>query len=306
MMTQSFDKTLEQFWYVETASEIGFMHIRNHMPLQDSISSSGNFYSEGGPIFLAVADGHGDISHFRSSIGASIATSLAVEVLQQFANKVQLASQTEKERLVSSDNIVETVLKDIVTNWKIAILDHLANNPFNLNEIKTIKAHKLTDYESNPTVAYGTTLIGCTIIGSVGLFVQIGDGDVVVMASNGDVYNPIPIDPSLVSNRTTSLCQKNPIQSFRMSVINVESTPIDMIMLSTDGFGNSQIEPNWYKGVLTDIASFSQKHGMLWVRENLPNWAKLCASREGSGDDTTVGLIVSEQLLNRHDYGGEI
>ncbi len=306
MTTQLFEKTLEQFWYVEMTSEKGFMHIRNNMPLQDSISSSGNLYSEAGPIFLAVADGHGDISHFRSSTGASIATSLTIEILQQFADKVQLAGQTEKDRLISSDNIVETVLKDIVSNWKTAVLDDLANNPFNSNEIKTIEARKLTDYESNPTVAYGTTLIGCTIIGSVVLFVQIGDGDVVVMAGDGSVYNPIPIDPSLVSNRTTSLCQKNPIQSFRISVINIESTPIDMIMLSTDGFGNSQIEPNWYKGVLTDIASFSQKHGMLWVRENLPNWAKLCASREGSGDDTTIGLIVSEHLLNRHEYGGKI
>lgn len=282
---------------------MGFMHLRNNLPLQDAILASGNLYSESGPIFLAVADGHGDISHFRSYTGANIATSVAVEILGKFAQEVRNSDQSAFKNLLSTANITEAVLTNIVGKWKKEVLSHLESNPFTSDELTIIKDHDSRDYAVNPTIAYGTTLIGCGVVASIALFVQIGDGDVIIMDQSGRIFNPIPIDPSLVSNRTTSLCQRDPIPSFRYSVVDLESTAVDIIMIATDGFGNSQTDRDWYGGVMKDIASFSRKHGTFWIRENLPNWARRCASSEGSGDDTTIGLIISEDFLNRNEPG---
>jgi hypothetical protein len=83
------------------------------------------------------------------------------------------------------------------------------------------------------------------------------------------------------------------LQSFRYSVRDLTKDPVLAVFLVTDGYSNAQADDPWHPGLGTDLAELLWREGPEWVSERLPGWAALCASSEGSADDTTIGLMVS-------------
>jgi hypothetical protein len=132
----------------------------------------------------------------------------------------------------------------------------------------------------------------CAVLGRWIVLAQIGDGDVVVVTGDGKALTPVPIDPSLDGHISTSLCQSTALLSFRYAAIDQESTPVSLVMLATDGYGNSQIADPWQPAVGEDLYDLVAERGWDWVREVLPTWVSRCASNEGSRDDTTVALAM--------------
>ncbi len=68
------------------------------------------------------------------------------------------------------------------------------------------------------------------------------------------------------------------------------------MLLASDGFGNAQAADPWQQPVGADLVTFAQERGVAWMRQQVPLWAKLCASAEGSGDDTALALLLSGDL----------
>jgi serine/threonine protein phosphatase PrpC len=71
-------------WRVIGKSVQGSTHLRAQKANQDAIA----WYPDEGhglPRIVAVADGHGSEKHFRSHIGAGLATRTAIDVLREFA-----------------------------------------------------------------------------------------------------------------------------------------------------------------------------------------------------------------------------
>ena len=71
--------------------------------------------------------------------------------------------------------------------------------------------------------------------------------------------------------------------------------PLRALLLATDGYGNSQAEEPWQPGVGRDIAELAAGHDHGWFGQ-LPGWAERCASAEGSGDDTTIALLLRPKV----------
>src|SRR5438552_3479755 len=69
--------------------------------------------------------------------------------------------------------------------------------------------------------------------------VQIGDGDLLVVQPDGRTLTPVPSDPSLIGDATTSLCQSDAAKAFRFAVVDVRAEPLLAVMLATDGYGNA-------------------------------------------------------------------
>ncbi len=298
MKAQSSESTLEQQWYIETACVRGIFHDRNSMPLQDAVLSFGDLYSKSGPLILSVADGHGDIIHFRSASGSQMATEVALEVFQNFVPEIKALEAKESSISAIELFVRQNVVEEVVSKWKQHVRADLDENPFDESEIESMHSRPAINFNSNPTIAYGTTLLSACVVGKLAIMIQIGDGDIVVLHSDQTVTTPIPRDPFLVGGQTTSLCQRNPQKDFHVAVIDLSVTPIDLMLLASDGFGNSQIEQNWHHNVATDIATFSKTYGIEWVSQNLPLWAAQCASANGSGDDTTIGLVLSQSIFD--------
>ncbi len=105
-----------------------------------------------------------------------------------------------------------------------------------------------------------------------------------------------PGDPLLDGRVTTSLCSSNALHLFRSVVIDLEQTDVDIVLLASDGFGNAQTDDDWQPAVGRDLARLLGEYGPQWVGDHMWDWADRCASSDGSGDDTSLVLMLRSRL----------
>ena len=285
-----------QPWEVQGASVLGAAHARAGLPNQDALTWKATSSKEALPIVLALADGHGNAKSFRSHTGAKFAVKVATETLREFANA--FANQSNLgvvERAMESD-----LPRNIVQRWHDVVIEHFTANPFAETELGGIIPGDRKQVEELPLVAYGATLIAILLTHRFVGYLQLGDGDILVVSEKGEVSRPLPPDERLIANETTSLCsigskgEKNhptgAWADFRIKLAQtVTSLPI-LILVSTDGYANSFCSDADFLRVGSDLLEILRTNGLEYVKANLENWLTE-ASKAGSGDDVTVGLL---------------
>jgi hypothetical protein len=266
-------------WLALTASQRGAAHQATGLPNQDSVATR-----QIGPDVLvaAVADGHGHRRHFRSARGSQLAVSVACQAAQELAARLdefQAAAPIESDAL-------DTLVPAITEGWRDAVRDDLTADPFTARE----EAARGGD---DALIAYGSTLL-LAIAGRRWLvLVQIGDGDIMGIQPDGRPLLAVPPDPSLDGHQTTSLCGVRAEDDFRAAVVDISTTPLLGVMLTTDGYGNAQVADPWTDAVCADLAELINDRSPEWLAGQLPLWASRCASAEGSADDTTIALLIA-------------
>jgi hypothetical protein len=126
---------------------------------------------------------------------------------------------------------------------------------------------------------------------------QLGDGDILTVSETSEVTRAIPSDKRLVANETTSLCTAT-VKDFRSSFQPLSNTPPALILLSTDGYANSFRDEEGFLKVGSDIWSIIQEDGIEKVDADLKGWLT-SATRTGSGDDITLGILCRMSALNK-------
>ena len=121
---------------------------------------------------------------------------------------------------------------------------------------------------------------------------QVGDGDALVR-SHGFAIRPVPGDARLAAGETTSLCLPTAEADFRYAEVPASAVP-DLVVLATDGYGNSFADGDWWHGLVDDLASYAASAGFDALESGLPAW--LADSAEVGGDDVTAVLLVREPL----------
>jgi hypothetical protein len=159
----------------------------------------------------------------------------------------------------------------------------------------------------DPLIAYGSTLL-LAIAGRRWLvLVQIGDGDILGIQPDGRPLLPVPRDPSLDGQQTTSLCGAGAEDEFRAAVVDTSTTPLLGVMLATDGYSNAQLADPWTDAVSADLAELINDRPPEWLAGQLPLWASRCASADGSADDTTIALLIAPSATGwRHDVPDQL
>jgi len=267
-------------WVALTASERGAAHHASGLPNQDAVQ-----VRTAGPdaVVAAVADGHGHRRHFRSATGAALAVDVACEAAAELAARLdafEAAEQLESEAL-------GTLVPAITERWRAGVAEDLADRPF------TDEEQAIRFRGDDPLIAFGSTLL-LAVAGSRWLvLVQIGDGDIVGIAPGGRALLPVPSDPSLDGLQTTSLCAPRAEEDFRVAVVDLSLTALLGVLLATDGYGNAQAEESWAEAVSADLAVMIGGQPPEWMATQLPGWVSRCASAAGSGDDTTVALLIA-------------
>ncbi len=264
-------------WTTLSASRIGSVHVRDGRPIQDAALT----WTNGDNAVLAVADGHGHSAHFRSNTGAALAVVSAVEELRRLVPDL-------KDPEAAADQITVAAAA-IVGTWTAKVEHHIEANPFSPTEEKEYDASR------DPLRAYGTTLLAAAVAGDLMAFLQIGDGDSVVVTTRGEASRPLPEDPDLDGVRTSSLCQPDPLRSLRVAVLDTDVEEIVLAYLCTDGFGNSRVDAQgWWRQTGEQLVEFGRTRGLAWVREQLPEW--LDEPAQVGGDDTTMAIVVRADL----------
>jgi Protein phosphatase 2C len=269
-------------------SQLGAAHKTVGLPNQDAVATR---RIQPGVLVAAIADGHGHRRHFRSARGSRLAVAVAGEAAEELAARLDgfhTAGQIQSE-------VLHTLVPVITARWRDAVREDLAAEPFTALE----EAARATG--DDPLVAYGSTLL-LAIAGQKWLVLtQIGDGDIVGIRPDGRPLCPVPGDPSLDGHRTTSLCGPRPERDFRAAVLDTSATTLLGVLLATDGYGNAQVADPWADAVSADLAELISDRPPEWLAGQLPLWASLCASADGSADDTTIALLIAPPVAGgRH------
>lgn len=272
------DQTNRSFkWGVLGASRVGASHIRHGLPNQDSIGPTEN---PDGSIILAVADGHGSPRSFYSDIGSRLAVQAAIEVCKDFIEQVR-----DTPIAFARNQAEQQIPRRILKKWEDGIRIHHEQNSFSPEEQLLVGA------PDRYPIAYGSTLLVAFATQKYLVAFQLGDGDMLAVSDEtGEVSYVIEKDPSLIANETTSLCQKEAWKYFRFRFHLFESRPPALILISSDGYANSFASTSGFMKTGIDFLDILTNQGPEWLETKLPQWLEE-ASREGSGDDISVGII---------------
>jgi len=179
-------------------------------------------------------------------------------------------------------------------HWKRAVQCHLDEKPLTVNEARGVEEKEgeraRKKLEDDPLRAYGTTLVSVLVTESFVICAQIGDGELLVVSESGDVLRPIPENPLHFANETTSLCMPDAWKQVQIHYQTITDSPPTTFLLSTDGYKNAHASEEAFRRTAREFAVALQNQDPTTVFADLP--ATLAyASKMGSGDDVTVGLL---------------
>jgi Protein phosphatase 2C len=270
-------------WVAASASQIGSIHIRDGTPTQDAHRT----WTGDGAAVIAVADGHGHSAHFRSAVGAELAAALALETLSRAA--LDMADPALAESVLR-----DSVGPNLVDQWNKGALKHIQETPFDPKEQQLLFGGTDLDLLR----AYGSTVIAMVATADTLGVIQLGDGDAVVAFGDGDIVRPLPEDPDLDGNRTTSLCQADPLRSLRVRALDLRERPVSLAFIATDGFGAPRIDQSgWWMQTAIELVDLCARHGFGYISGKLPDWLDEPATY--GGDDTTLALLCDQERLAR-------
>jgi len=254
----------------------GASHVRSGLPNQDAIGWVEPGDSPGS-LLLAVADGHGSAKCFRSDCGSRLAIEAAKSVLR--APQPPVPEETPAE---------------LVRQWRKSVQHHLCENPIPTSALlkleRKLGKEARGSVESDPILAYGSTLLAALVTDGAASYWQLGDGDILTVSSTGEVSRPWTRDGAQIGDETTSLATRDAAREVRTHVVRDPGSLPALILLSTDGYANSFREDGGFLAVGPDLLRMLHAEGIAPIEENLETWLRE-ASEQGSGDDITVGLL---------------
>ena len=300
------EKNIPQLkWQCIGESVQGASHVRSGLPNQDAIK----WYQESGihpPVILAVSDGHGSAKSFRSDKGSRFAVETAIKVIQEFF----LTNEVSHDALKNLKDTAERLLpQKLVNEWRKVVNKDLGlsennaekstNKPNFTDKEKRILIQKdgqaaLQAVENNIFLAYGATLLAVLVTESFIVYIQLGDGDILQVDSEGNTNRPWERDPKLIANETTSLCMDKAWNEFQVHIeLYPKNTPKQMpalILVATDGYSNSFSTDEGFLKIGQDYRQMFKLKRIEEIGQQLRGFLQE-TSEKGSGDDITLGII---------------
>jgi serine/threonine protein phosphatase PrpC len=286
-------------WRAIGQSVRGAAHLRTGLPNQDAIRwlpASGI----GPPLILAISDGHGSAKYFRSHVGSEQAVETVAWVIQDL-----LDGQPDPTNLSAIKRTAEDRLpREVVRRWKESVAEHLKQSPLTPDELGALEqrdgAAARQAILDNPTLAYGATVLAVLVAETFILYLQLGDGDILIIAEDGGVTRPLERDTRLFANQTTSLCSTDAWRDVQVRFQALVDPPPAVILLATDGYANSFVNEAAFLQVGTDIWDLIRTEGLAAVQGDLATWLNE-ASQAGSGDDITLGILCRSDIESQSE-----
>ncbi|MBN2002412.1 MAG: protein phosphatase 2C domain-containing protein [Anaerolineae bacterium] len=284
-------------WRILGESVRGASHVRSGLPNQDAIQWTPTSQL-GPPLILSVSDGHGSPKSFRSDVGSRFAVDIATRLIQEL-----LAGQPDPSNISAVKRMAEERLsQEMVRRWQRSVDEHLKANPFTEEELERLETKQGADarrsVEKSRRLAYGATILSVLVTQDFILYFQLGDGDILIVMDDEAVVRPLPHDERLFANQTTSLCTEDAWRDVRLRFQRLYGPNPALILVSSDGYANSFVNEEAFLKVGTDILDILREDGLKAVSGNLRSWLEE-ATRSGSGDDVTLGLIVRADVPRR-------
>ena len=195
-------------------------------PLEDAAGFAAHPPDSPRWLAVAVADGHGGRPHFRSGRGSELAVEAGLQVARETAARLAAGGSVAGLRSAARAELVP----EMIGRWRRAVERDLSERPWSSQE------RLLLSGGDDVTVPYGSTLLLAVVAAPWLMLCQIGDGDVVMVGADGMASLPVPGDPRLDGNSTTSLCQPDAADSFRVAVVDLAASQVAALLLATREF----------------------------------------------------------------------
>lgn len=309
---------------------IGESHKGNNKPCQDcAFSASSDSLS-----IAIVSDGHGGERYFRSNIGSEIVVDVIKESIKDFKKNLsnstlkkslgkalfenmpfvqfpaqdnQLSSEQNREAEYIHDALLR-LFSSIIYQWNIRIAEHAEKTQLTEWEIANVPQKYQDEFNANREDLAGALekFYGCTFMAYVQtktywLAFHLGDGKCVMFDINEErprFSQPIPWDEKCFLNKTTSICDSNPLSEIRYCYCGDGTFPEAMFLGSDgidDSFGDGERLYDFYIQIYQTLASKGIKRTKLELKESLP-----IISQRGSKDDMSVACVYNEKNLKNN------
>lgn len=317
---------------VFAVSRLGASHIKSGKPCQDYSLKWEN--DNGQCQIVIVADGHGGSTYVRSDTGSRLLSEITLANLQSFVTspytisllsgkkgkvtarpdgprrmplrpedrseqQIELLKQDREfaqqvSALTDVDNTMQQLFRVIHGQWTEAIIKDSELRPFTNEEKAALGNNRIAK-------AYGSTLMAFVRTPIYWLAFHLGDGKMVAADNYGLWSEPVPWDCNCFLNITTSICQSNPLPSFRYAFDGTGNFPA-AVFLGSDGIDDSwcttQNLHNFYTSLLEIFHSDEEEHkDFNNTVEELAEYLS-ALSEKGSRDDMSVAGIIDMSKLN--------
>jgi len=215
---------MQTSWPVTGGSIIGSAHVRKGLPNQDAYGSKN---LGGGIQVLALSDGHGGERHPYSDIGSKAAVEAAIECVEDY---VSFNLHTDSN--VALDGVLERQPLD-VSKLRYDFEGQLSKE---IQACWLEKIQKSSVYEE--VMQFGCTLLLAVKFDDLIIFLQLGDGKIAVVNTDGVVYYPMPRDLRYENNETASMAQEHAWAEMKVVTMQMESN-IHTVVLASDGVENA-------------------------------------------------------------------
>lgn len=214
---------------------------------------------------IVVSDGHSGEKHCNSATGAALACQITKDHLREFCSNVDHEWQAHKPA-----DTIKRLSASILAEW----------------------THEIAELEeAADVVSYGCTLIAYAQTKYFWLALQIGDGRCVMQNRADEWIQPVPWDDRCFLNMTTSLCDENAANEFRIAYGDVESIP-NAVFLCSDGidgtFGIGELLYGFYTNIIKSIDDDGMENVVSQLPEVLSHYSKTV-----SRDDMSIAFVLN-------------
>lgn len=279
-----------------SASVQGASHVKKKIVMQDA---SGNFEDEKVKL-IALSDGHGDSSCFRSDRGSRLIVDVGIAELKAFAEEMD-GKECELDDEKSREIRVRQLIRRILANWNIEVEKDLENNPVSEEEYKVCSNETIRQAYKNgikQNGIYGATFIAVLLTNTYVLALHQGDGRCLMIDRNGAVTYPIPWDERCQGRNTTSVCNSDAAESTRYYYVrlNEQNRPAAFFVASDgieDSYRTLELSQCFYKDLCEKLVMEGKEETTKW----LLNEQLYKVSSIGSGDDMSVAGVFDIEAL---------
>jgi len=274
-------------WNVTGGTRRGMSHVQSDLKNQDAIRYLVS--REAATVVLAVADGHGSDLCFRSDVGSRIAVETAVEVLTGFAN----TGRCEFGYNIRYQDGAALAEK-LTQSWRTAVNRDLGSEPITKTEWGNLVARQGWQgrdiIERHPELAYGSTILAVLATETYVLSMQLGDGDILFLDSQGRTRRAIPENDRVVVKSMPSLWWQNAAAEMRIHLHHGVADLPALILAATDGYAKSCEYNKEFLNIGSHYLETARAEGYDRVEKRLEGFLNEASSYKGA-DDITVGVI---------------
>jgi hypothetical protein len=220
-----------------------------------------------GATIVAIAGARGHIRGARSHIGARIAADVAATKAEA---AVAALPSTDAVALIGLGDVLAT---RIAEQWQGQVRDHLASH-------RTAG----TDEEDDELSSYATALLLVIVTPAAALALQLGEGEIVMRADDGDILRPIADDGASDSSEADSLALVDAQARFRHAAVDRTAHNLVLVLVAS-GLDDANVDPEWRAAFTSDVIAQAEEDGIDSVPDSIAGAARI------DGDDVTFALV---------------